>query len=490
MTELKEQVAPTADSIAQAQKNQEQKPELTEAEMIALAVKALAKNNEKKETQSIEFKYVFQETLPGKFLHWDYMKDGQVLFKWNGGYWQEQTEEHIKEQIAAWLREKHPHKFTSKNLNSIYSMLLATAKSFDTTDSKETIIPTKGHWLKLDAETGEFIAIVPDKSKPIRSQIDLHVEKAGPYKLPEKEKPFPPKKNARLHKFIESSLGTGAKKSMVQEYCGYTLTNTTMMQLMQMWIGKGANGKSVMIYLLSKAHSKAVSVNISKVHEYNNHLIGSSLIYCTETGKAGFDQEFLKQAVSGDTIELRGIYSKKQNAKLTAKWIMLMNGMPHINDFSDGLFRRIQLITWDTQFDGKNGNPEPIPDLEKLIAESEMDDFIIWCLQGLQRLIKNKWKFTVADEVEKALDEWKNSADKVRLFLSEKNYQYDTAQKQTTSKKKVFEYFNQWADENNFEQMNSTTFWMRVANIFPQIKKDGEKKVNGERIVYMKAQPQ
>lgn len=99
---------------------------------------------------------------------------------------------------------------------------------------------------------------------------------------------------------------------------------------------------------------------------------------------------------------------------------MLMNGMPHINDFSDGLFRRIQLITWDTQFDGKNGNPEPIPDLEKLIAENEMDDFIIWCLQGLQRLIKNKWKFTKADDVEKALDEWKNSADKVRLFLSEK----------------------------------------------------------------------
>lgn len=105
MTELKEQLAPTADSIAQAPKNQEQKPELTEAEMIALAVKALAKNNEKKETQSIEFKYVFQEKTPGQFLHWDYKKDGQVLFKWNKEYWQEQSEELIKEQIAAWLRE-------------------------------------------------------------------------------------------------------------------------------------------------------------------------------------------------------------------------------------------------------------------------------------------------------------------------------------------------------------------------------------------------
>lgn len=468
----------------------EAKKEFTEAELIALAAQALAKHNEKKETQSIEYKYVFQEIEKGRYLHWDYHKDGQILFKWNGGYWQEQIEENVKEQIAAWLRLNHPVKFNSKNLNSIYTMLVATVKGFDELDTREIIIPTKKHWLVMDETTGELTAIVPDKSKPIRSQIDLVVEKAGPYKLPEKEQPFPPKKDAHFHKFIRSSLGTGAKKSLVQEYAGYTLTNTVKKQVMQMFIGKGANGKSVFIYLLSKAHAKAVSVNISKVHEYNNHLVGSSLIYCTETNKTGFDQEFLKQAVSGDTIELRGIYSKKQNARLTAKWIMLMNGMPHINDFSDGLFRRIQLITWDTQFDGKNGNPEPIADLEKIIAEKEMDDFIVWCLQGLQRLIKNKWKFTVADEVEKALDEWKNSADKVRLFISEQNYQYDQEQKQHTSKKKVFEYFNQWADENNFEQMNSTTFWMRVANIFPQIKKDGEKKVNGERIIYIKAQPQ
>lgn len=472
-----------------AVENKDSKP-ISQDEIAALLAKALTKTEDKKESQTIEYKYVFQEDKPGHYLHWDYRKDGQVLFKWNSQYWQEQTEELVKEQIAAWLRAKHPNKFNSKNLNSIYTMLVATVKQFEVLDTREIIIPTKKHWLVMDETTGELTAVVPDKSKPIRSQIDMIVEKAGPYKLPEKEQPFPPKKDAHFHKFINSSLGSGAKKSVVQEYAGYTLTNTVKKQLMQMWIGKGANGKSVLIYLLSKAHAKAVSVNISKVHEYNNHLIGSSLIYCTETNKGGFDQEFLKQAVSGDTIELRGIYSKKQNAKLNAKWIMLMNGMPHINDFSDGLFRRIQLITWDTQFDGKNGNPEPIPDLEKIIAENEMDDFIVWCLQGLQRLIKNNWKFTVADDVEKALDEWKNSADKVRLFLCEYNYQYDAEQKKHTSKKKIFDFFNQWADENNFEQMNSTTFWMRVANIFPQIKKDGEKKVNGERIVYLKAQPQ
>ena len=468
-------------------------PTLT-AEQIAAVTQALSKADEKKETQSIEYKYVFQVTGKNelgadKYLHWDYHKDGQVLFRWNNEYWQEQSEELVKEQIAAWLRKHHPLKFNSKNLNSIYTMLVATVKSFDSVFIKEIIIPTKKHWLLIDEITGEITAIKPTKNYPIRSQIDMVVEKAGPFVLP-KAKPFPPKKDAYFHKFIESSLPQKAKRELTQEYCGYSLTNTVKKQVMQMWIGKGANGKSVMIYLLGKAHTKAVSVNISTVHEYNNHLIGATMIYCTETKKSGFDQEFVKQAVSGDVVELRGIYAKKQNSALTAKWVMLMNQMPRIDDFSDGLFRRIQLIDWDVQFDGKNGNPEPIADLEKMIAEKEMPDFIIWCLQGLQRLIQNKWKFTACTETEKALDDWKNSADKVRLFLSEKNYQYDKEQKQSTSKKKIFDYFNTWADENNFEQMNSTTFWMRVANVFSEIKADGEKKVNGERVVFLKAQPQ
>jgi putative DNA primase/helicase len=467
----------------------EPKKEFTEAELIALAAQALAKHSEKKETHSIEFKYIFRKVSPGHDFHWDYRKDGNILFKWTGEYWQQQVEETIKEEISLWLKKEHPAKFSSKNLNSIYAMFIASTKSFESIQTSETIIPTKKHWLLVDEMTGDITAIVPDKRKPIRSQIDLVVPKAGPFKLPEKEQPSTPKKDALFHNFVRSSLGTGAKKSLVQEYAGYTLTNSVRKQVLQMWLGDGANGKSVMIYLLSKAHTKAISVKLEKVHEYNSNLISSTLIYCTETKKSGFDQEFVKQAVSGDMVEIREIYLKKQNAQLTAKWIMLMNATPLISDYSDGLFRRIQLINWDAQFNGENGNPEPIEDLEKLIYANEMDDFIIWCLQGLQRLIKNKWKFTVCEQSQKAITDLKNTADKVRLFVSENNYQYVADQKQSTSKKKIFEYFNKWADENNFEQMNSTTFWMRMSNIFKQIKTDGEKKINGERIVYIKAQP-
>lgn len=465
------------------------KTTLTETEIIALAAQALAKHSEKKETKSIEYRYIHREIRPGHFYHWDFRQEGNILFRWNDEYWKEQSEKKTKEEIELWLKKDHLDRYTAKAVDSIYKMLMITVKEFEPFDGKEIIIPTKKHWLLVNDKTGDITAIIPTKNKPIRHQIDMVVEKAGPFKLPEKEKPFPPKKDRQFHKFIDSSLGTGDKKMQVQEFCGYTFTNTTRKQKMQFWIGDGANGKSVMLHLLGKAHGAAISVDISDVHRYNNHLVGASLIYATETDKKGFHQEFVKQAVSGDTIELRGIFSKKQNAKLTAKWIMSMNNKPLISDFSQGLFRRIQLIEWNAVFNGENGNPKPIEDLEKIIAANEMDDFIIWCLQGLQRMIKANWTFTESDEVKAAIENWKNDADKVRMFVKDNNYEYSTEQTEHTSKKKVFNFFNQWSDENGFENMNSTTFWLRMSNIFPRLKKDPEKKIGGERVVFIKAKP-
>ena len=49
---------------------------------------------------------------------------------------------------------------------------------------------------------------------------------------------------------------------------------------------------------------------------------------------SGFDQEFVKQAVSGDTVEIREIHGRKQNTELSAKWVMIMNNLPRIDDFN------------------------------------------------------------------------------------------------------------------------------------------------------------
>lgn len=456
--------------------------EISKDELIKLASNILEKQK-KKEEKSIEYKYVFgyEKDLE---RHMHYKKDGVILFKWNDEYWEEKQEEVVKSEISQWLKAYYPSKFTNKTVSSIYQMMVHTAKQFDSIKMNEIIIPTKKHWLLVDDKTGDVTAIKPDKNKAIRHQIKLTIDKPGKYTLPDISNEF-----TYFNEFIKSSMPDLEKQKIIQEYAGYSFCNDVRKQTMLMFVGKGANGKSIFIEVLASVHSKAVSVRIDKVHEYNNHLIDASLIYCTETNKKGFDQEFIKQAVAGDKVELRGIYSKKQNAYITAKWIMIMNDMPRIDDYSDGMFRRVKIISWDKQFDGKNGNPKPIDNLSDLIIKNDSESFIIWCLQGLQRLIRNKWQFTESKDVEKALFDWKNSMDKVSLFVNEYNYKYFADQSKHSFKNEVFAKFNSWADENNFEQMNSTTFWNRIKNIYPEAKNEVEKKVNGKRITYLKAEP-
>lgn len=470
-------------------KDSQEKTTMTADEAAALLAAMAKGTKDKKAANAIEYTYVFHEIDDNRFYHWDFRKQAGLLYKWDGGHWKHQTEDDEKDAISSWLRANHKDRYTAKTVASIYQMLMHTVKPLPKKKLAENIIPTRKHWLLVDEKTGEITAIPPDKSKPITYQIDLVVEKPGKFELPSMADLE--KKSTYFFNFINSSLENADKRALVQEFCGYSMTGSVRKQVFQMWIGNGANGKSVLIKLLKMFHGAPVSVNISKVHEYNSHLMNASLIFCTETSKNGFDQEFVKQAVSGDTVEIREIYGKKQNTELVAKWIMLMNAMPHINDFSDGLFRRAQIISWDKQF--LEGDPNLIEDLDRLIIENEKDIFLFWCLHGLVKMIKNDWKFTKCAEVEKDVSAWKNSADKVRLFVSEFNYQYIDDEKERTtnytSKKKIFEFFNNWADENNFENMNSTTFWLRMSNIFPKIKTDPEKKVGNDRVVFIKAKP-
>ncbi|AQQ43258.1 hypothetical protein A8E81_10685 [Burkholderia cenocepacia] len=415
----------------------------------------------------------------------NYRRQGSLLFKWTGEYWKQQEEEDIKGMISYWLKTNYPADFFARNLNSIYTMFANSVLKFEKEKIDGIIIPTRHHWLKIDEKTGNIKAIVPDRSQPVKYIIDVIVPAEGKFTIPKRiSAPL----KSKFHKFLRTSLTDEAVRQVVQEFCGYTLTNSTRKQKMQWWVGKGANGKSVLIEILSSLHGNPVSVKISEVGQYNAHLVGASLVFATETDKKGFDQEFVKQAVSGDKVEVRAIYGKKQNAQLTAKWIMLMNDIPHITDFTDAIFRRVQLVNWTKQFTEATADENLAHD----IIRDEKEEVLFWCLEGLQRMIKADWKFTKADSIESSVTEWRNSADKVRLFFVERDYHYDDEKKKKNDKLAIFEAFNKWADQNNFERMSSVGFWMRASNIFPRLKEDPDMKDKntGRRAVhlYIKAQ--
>lgn len=448
--------------------------------------KAEAKDSStaKEKAPTVDYIFVNQKDTNGRLIVNNYRREGSLVFKWTGEYWKEQSEELIKGYIAFWLKTNYPEEFYARNLNSIFTMFTNSIPMFAKKKIDGIIVPTRHHWLRLDEKTGEFEAIMPDREQPVKYIIDVIVPALGKFELPTAPLAFPPVKS-KWEKFIESSLPEADVRARVQEYLGYTLTNSTRKQLMQWWLGKGANGKSVCMACVSKLHANPVSVKLAEIAQYNAHLIPASLVYATETPKKGFDEEFIKAAVAGDNVELRAIYGKKQNAELTAKWIFLMNDLPMITDFSDGLTRRINIIHWNQQFLGDKADENLVHDITT--SKEEMESVLFWCLEGLQRMIKNNWKFTEAESVNKAMNEWKNAADKVRLFFVERNYHYDENKQKKTDKQTLFEAFNKWADINHFEQMSSTGFWMRTNNIFPRLKEDPDMKDKntGRRACYL-----
>ncbi|MGC7323300.1 DNA primase, partial [Mycobacteroides abscessus subsp. massiliense] len=67
-------------------------------------------------------------------------------------------------------------------------------------------------------------------------------------------------------------------------------------------------------------------------------------------------------------------------------------------DHSDGMFRRQIILRVKPKPEGRADDPFLA---EKLLAEK--DAVFNWCFEGLQRLVKNRFRFTVSERAKKNL---------------------------------------------------------------------------------------
>lgn len=439
------------------------------------------KANKSVDKPTVESVYLKRLNSDGTLYINDYRRDTNHIYKWNGGHWEVQNPDNIKSDITNWLETNNDESLTSKHIMSIYNVFYYSLKLLGKFDElKEIYIPTKTHWLVMDKTNPEagFVAITPDRDIPITYQINVFVNDAGPYIT----KKFDDK--TMLHYFLNSSLPGIDKQSLVQEYLGYTLTTDTKAHKFQYWLGDGGNGKGVMVAVLSAINNNRVATRMEEIGLYNDNFIGKSLIFASETSKTGFDTEFLKAAVSGDEVSIRGIRKEKQSVKLIAKWIMLGNNEFRVDDFSNGLFRRMIIVKWNNTFDKATTQ---IKDLAEQIIDNELDLFLDWCIDGLQRLLINKYVFTTCEESEKALFNFKHNADKIRMFTNDCPYEYVEDKSKYTTKEDIYNRFILYAANNGYEKMNTTNFWLRMKNIYPQIDKEinDDVRKGGKRIVYL-----
>jgi len=205
----------------------------------------------------------------------------------------------------------------------------------------------------------------------------------------------------------------------LQEYMGYCLIPTNRAQKMLLILGKGGEGKSrVGLVLRSILGDSMNTSSIQKVE--TNRFARADLEYKLLMVDDDMKMVALPQTSNIKTIvtleDKMDIERKGQQSiqrPLYVRFLCFGNGsLGALYDRSYGFYRRQIILT------AKEREPGRMDDrflAEKLKAEAE--GIFLWCLEGLKRLIRNNYEFTISDAAKSNLEEAISDSNNIPRFL-------------------------------------------------------------------------
>lgn len=185
----------------------------------------------------------------------------------------------------------------------------------------------------------------------------------------------------------------------VQEYLGYCLIPTTKAQAALFVRGEGQNGKSVLgavLESLFEDNYTSIKLGDALNSRFGLACLENKLVALDDdlTEKAFEQTDKFKTLVTSNTkftVERKGV--QPYEIRTYARFLCFGNTfMSSLYDRSNGFYRRQLLI------EAQPVPPDRKPDRdlqEKLIAEKE--GIFLWILDGLSRLVRNGFEFTVSE---------------------------------------------------------------------------------------------
>lgn len=274
---------------------------------------------------------------------------------------------------------------------------------------EKNIINVKNGLIKFDFKTGEYTFLKHDMS--LKSTIQLNIEYD--------------KNNKNLNnwnKFLETSLNTKEERMFLQEIMGYLLINhlNNNAQNFYCFHGEGGNGKGTLFRLFNEilgnknvADCKSkILTNTDKQNQfYGFQFISKLLIAISETNYDFDDLSLVKQLSGGDfqKVEKKGL-NDTFDFEFKGKIIFSTNNKIKFRDTSNGVKRRVKFLVIDNKIKNTISNLD-----ERL--KKEKDSIFIWCLEGLQRLIKNDFKHTLPLSHFKVFEEYMEHSNNYLKFV-------------------------------------------------------------------------
>ena len=166
------------------------------------------------------------------------------------------------------------------------------------------------------------------------------------------------------------------------------------------------------------------------------------------------DTNYIKTIVTlEDKMDLERKSKQSVQGNLYVRFLCFGNGsLSALHDRSYGFYRRQIILTV------KDVPPDRVDDpylIEKL--QREADDIFLWCLEGLKRLLKNKYRFTISERAKKNLHEAMESGNNIIAFMQSSGY-IRLEENTTATSKNLYQAYCRWCEDNTEKPMSAKSF--------------------------------
>lgn len=330
--------------------------------------------------------------------------DPELLLVYNNekGYWEDATQplHRLIIEIAHAAGGHIEDTWTSHLESSIIEILKRKVAFVQPASFNKNHFPFGN--LTLHSITGDLVAHAPSHLVTYGSSVKYNEKAECP----------------TFKQFLTDLFEVDETVEFVQEWFGYTLSSSHRANSFLIGVGAGANGKSTLFDVLAQLVG-IDNISSAPLSNFNSEfglepLIGKKLNLATESDADAFKTGKLKALTAGEDISINRKNKMEITTKLPTKLVFLMNELPLLNDDSFGFERRLLILPFDKTFT----DAEQDKDLPKKLS-SELEGILNWSLEGLKRLIANKYAFTVSKPMQDAKELYLGVGNPIEKFIKE-----------------------------------------------------------------------
>ncbi|MGU3439640.1 phage/plasmid primase, P4 family [Bacillus cereus] len=253
-------------------------------------------------------------------------------------------------------------------------------------------------------------------------------------------------------------------RAILEEILGYILFRRNEFAATFILTGDGSNGKSSYLKIIRKliGSDNASSLDLNELDQRfkTAELFGKLANIGDDIGK-GYIKEssIFKKLSTGETLNVERKGKDPFDFTNYAKLIFSANEMPRINDFSDGLGRRLQIVPFKAKFTPNDDDYDPFI-TDKLLSDESMQYVLNLALKSLKRLLVEK-KFTKSKAVEAELIKYQEENNPIISFVNNEDVELERAVVGD-----VYLQYKVYCAENGFQSVSNISFSKQVTQLF------------------------